>query len=109
FAARLRDVVEGYADDLYQRPDIFFDNTYPTEGLRLLLDEALGRLSGAKPSNNAIIRLETAFGGGKTHNLIALYHAATGFVPPDDFVDAQLVPDPGTVWVAGVVGSDLEP
>lgn len=109
FAARLRDVVEGCADDLYQRPGIFFDNTYPTEGLRLLLDEALGRLSGAKPSNNAIIRLETAFGGGKTHNLIALYHAARGFVPPDDFVDPQLIPEPGTVRVAGVVGSDLEP
>lgn len=109
FAARLRDVVEGCADDLYQRPEIFFDNTYPTEGLRLLLDEALGRLSGARPSNNAIIRLETAFGGGKTHNLIALYHAASGFVPPDDFVNPQFVPDPGTVWVAGVVGSDLEP
>lgn len=109
FAARLRDVVEGCADNLYQRPETFFDNTYPTEGLRLLLDEALGRLSGAKPTNNAIIRLETAFGGGKTHNLIALYHAATGFVPPDNFVDPQLIPEPGTVWVAGVVGSDLEP
>lgn len=109
FAARLRDVVEGCADDLYQKPGIFFDNTYPTEGLRLLLDEALGRLSGAKPSNNAIIRLETAFGGGKTHNLIALYHAARGSVPPDDFVDRQLIPKPGTVRVAGVVGSDLEP
>ncbi|MGQ9851428.1 MAG: ATP-binding protein [Aggregatilineaceae bacterium] len=109
FAARLRDVVEGCADTLYQRPETFFDNTYPTEGLRLLLDEALGRLSGAKPTNNAIIRLETAFGGGKTHNLIALYHAATGSVPPDDFVDPQLIPEPGTVWVAGVVGSDLEP
>jgi len=109
FAARLRDVIEGHADDVYWNPDIFFDNTYPTEGLKLLLDEALGRLSGAKPSNNAIIRLETAFGGGKTHNLIALYHTASGFAPHNVFVDPDLIPDPKTVRIAGVVGSDLEP
>ncbi len=109
FAARLRDVIEGQADAVYGDPDTFFDNTYPTEGLKLLLSEALGRLSGARPANNAIIRLETAFGGGKTHNLIALYHAAKGFIPPPHFVDADLVPRPGTVRIAGVVGSDLDP
>ncbi len=64
FAARLRDVIEGTADPVYQDPAIFFENTYPTEGLRLLLNEALGRLTGLKPANNAVIRLETAFGGG---------------------------------------------
>lgn len=109
FAARLRDVIEGHADDVYWNPDIFFDNTYPTAGLRLLLSEALGRLLGAKPANNAIIRLETAFGGGKTHNLIALYHVASGYVPPVRFLDTDLVLAPGTVRIAGVVGSDLEP
>lgn len=109
FAARLRDVIEGYADAVYGQPEIFFDNTYPTTGLTLLLSEALGRLSGAKPANNAIIRLETAFGGGKTHNLIALYHAARGFVPPARFVEADLIPEAGAVKVAGVVGSDLDP
>ena len=77
FAARLKDVIEGTADPVYQDPTTFFDNTYPTEGLKLLLDEALGRLTGVKPANNAIVRLETAFGGGKTHNLIGLYHAAS--------------------------------
>jgi predicted AAA+ superfamily ATPase len=66
FAARLKDVIDGKADPVYQDPELFFDNTYATEGLRLLLDEALGRLTGIKPANNAIIRLETAFGGGKT-------------------------------------------
>ncbi|NPV68429.1 MAG: ATP-binding protein [Anaerolineae bacterium] len=109
FAARLRDVIEGQADAVYQDPTIFFDNTYPTEGLVTLLGEALGRLSGAKPANNAIIRLETAFGGGKTHNLIALYHAASGHIPPANFLDPQLVPPPGAVRIAGVVGSDLDP
>ncbi len=109
FAARLQDVIEGHADDVYWNPDIFFDNTYPTAGLKLLLSEALGRLSGANPANNAIIRLETAFGGGKTHNLIALYHVASGYIPPARFLDANLILPPGTVRIAGVVGSDLEP
>ena len=76
FAARLRDVIERTADPVYQDPATFFDNTYPTEGLKLLLDEALGRLTGVKPANNAIVRLETAFGGGKTHTLVALWHLA---------------------------------
>ncbi|HIP88189.1 MAG TPA: ATP-binding protein [Anaerolineales bacterium] len=107
FAARLRDVIEGKADPVYQDPALFFENTYPTEGLRVLLNEALGRLTGIKPANNAIIRLETAFGGGKTHNLIALYHAARGHTPDLRFVDGGLIPTPGTVRVVGVVGSDL--
>ena len=109
FAARLRDVMDGKADPVYQDPPTFFDNTYPTEGLRLLLDEALGRLTGAKPANNAVIRLETAFGGGKTHNLIALYHAAHGFTPGPTFVDSALIPRRGAARVVGVVGSDLQP
>ncbi|NCC33142.1 MAG: ATP-binding protein, partial [Chloroflexia bacterium] len=78
FAARLKDVLDGRAEPIYQDPATFFDNTYPTEGLRLLLMEALGRVTGQRSGSNAIVRLETAFGGGKTHNLIALYHAAKG-------------------------------
>jgi hypothetical protein len=109
FAARLKDVIDGNADDVYQDPAIFFDNTYPTEGLKILLDEALGRLTGAKPGNNAIIRLETAFGGGKTHNLIGLYHAAGGHKPGPTFADDALILAPGAVRVVGVVGSDLQP
>ena len=109
FAARLRDVIIRKADPVYQDPATFFDNTYPTEGLKLLLDEALGRLTGLKPAGNAIIRLETAFGGGKTHNLIALYHAAKGYRPSASLVDTALIPTPGSIQVVGVVGSDLQP
>jgi predicted AAA+ superfamily ATPase len=73
FAARLKDVIEGQAEAIYQNPALFFENTYPTDGLRTLLSEAIGRLTGSEPGRNALIRLETAFGGGKTHGLIALY------------------------------------
>jgi hypothetical protein len=109
FAARLKDVIEGHAEPVYQDPTIFFENTYPTAGLKVLLEETLGRLTRLKPASNAIIRLETAFGGGKTHNLIALYHAAHGCTPGPSFVDSVLVPAPGAVRTAGIVGSDLQP
>ncbi|MBN1262662.1 MAG: ATP-binding protein [Anaerolineae bacterium] len=112
FAARLKDVLDGRAVAVYQKPSVFFENTYPTTGLRSLLQESLGRLTGAKASGSPVIRLETAFGGGKTHNLIALYHAASGAATPEmlgDLVDAAYVPRKGDVLVAGVVGSDLDP
>ncbi|MBX6754321.1 MAG: ATP-binding protein [Thermorudis peleae] len=109
FAARLKDVLDGTADAVYQDPTIFFDNTYPTEGLRTLLREALGRLTGRDSTANAVIRLETPFGGGKTHNLIALYHAACGSESAAVLVNPDLIPSPGTVSIAGIVGSELDP
>jgi hypothetical protein len=113
FAARLRDVMERSADEVYQDPNRFFENTFPTDGLKTLLNEVLGRLTGQAPAKNPIIRLETSFGGGKTHNLIALYHAVKGQIDPahlKSFIDASWqLPQPREVDVAGVVGSDLDP
>ncbi|HOD03842.1 MAG TPA: DUF499 domain-containing protein [Anaerolineaceae bacterium] len=112
FAARLKDVHDGVAAPVYQEPARFFANTYPTAGLRLLLKEALGRVTGADPTGSPILRLETAFGGGKTHNLIALYHAAKGNATAEvigDIVDAAFLPQQEQVRVAAVVGSDLDP
>jgi hypothetical protein len=113
FAARLRDVMLGTADPIYGDCKTFFEQTFPTDGLKLLLAEALGRLSGAKPGNAPIIRLETSFGGGKTHNLIGLYHAARhGITAKEDlkgFVDSKLLPKEPVPHIVGVVGSDLDP
>ena len=113
FAARLKDVMDDTADPIYRDPNKFFDNTYPTAGLTTLLREVLGRLAGQIPTNNPIIRLETSFGGGKTHNLIALYHVVLGQTTPQHlhaFLDNNWpLPQPGQIDVAGVVGSDLDP
>jgi len=113
FAARLRDVMDESADPVYGDAAVFFDNTYPTTGLKHLLKDALGRLVGDAAGTNAILRLETAFGGGKTHNLIALYHIASGGAPVKtvaQLLDAKVkLPKPGEIMVAGVVGSDLDP
>lgn len=113
FAARLKDVMDGAGEAVYANPQLFFENTYPTSGLKTLITDAIGRLVGDASGKNAIIRLETAFGGGKTHNLIALYHIASGKAP-DDAVEKMTgkklaVIKPGDIKIAGVVGSDLDP
>jgi len=112
FAAKLKNVIEGIADPVYQDADAFFKNTFPTEGLTSLVREVCGRLSGQRPSSNAFIRLETAFGGGKTHNLIALYHIANGNTPDGvpGLVSQEIVPKSGSSWaIAGIVGNDMDP
>ena len=75
FAAKLRLVVEGKAPQVYQNPAIFLSNTFPTDGLKTLITEVFGRLTG-RLVGSPVIRLETSFGGGKTHDEIALWHIA---------------------------------
>jgi len=82
FAASLDEVVAGTAPGVYGNPETFFAGTHPSAGLKTLLSEVFGRLSGVEPDAPPVIRLETNLGGGKTHNLIALYHAATGGLNP---------------------------
>ena len=109
FAAQLEEVVAGRADRVYQDPTEFFAKTYPTGGLKTLLAEALGRIAGK--STAPIIRLETAFGGGKTHSLIALYHLAANQARPigvETYVDPNLLPE-NPIRVAVAVGNALDP
>ncbi len=56
FAARLRDVMENRAEDVYGEAGKFFENTFPTDGLRDLLTEVLGRTTGKKPNACPIIQ-----------------------------------------------------
>jgi hypothetical protein len=114
FAARLKDVTDGTAEPVYGDPAIFFDNTFPTSGLKTVISDALGRLMGDAAGKNAIIRLETAFGGGKTHNLIALYHILNGQAKLEQvkrFINGSdnILPKPDEVKIACVVGSDMDP
>lgn len=82
FATSLDEVVSGSAPDAYGEPAAFFASTHQSSGLRNMLDETMGRLSGKKPDSATVIRLETNLGGGKRHNLIALWHAALGDLNP---------------------------
>ena len=111
FAADLASVVTGTSSPAYHDPVRFFADTYPTRGLRNLLVNVCRRLSGAGGEVAAIFRLDTAYGGGKTHGLIALAHAAKGLaeVPNvSEFLDAGLLPK-GPVRVAAFDGENADP
>ncbi|CAN5256261.1 Swt1 family HEPN domain-containing protein [soil metagenome] len=72
FAADLAEVIHGTADPEYQDPMEFFKRTYLTDGMVGLLANAAKRLSG--DGGDPVIQLQTVFGGGKTHSMLALYH-----------------------------------
>lgn len=74
YAARLWEVFKGEGPAEYSDAASFFEKTYVTEGLETLLSRTERRLKGQ--GGDAIIQLETPFGGGKTHTLIALFHKA---------------------------------
>lgn len=82
FAADLARVHAGTATDEYQNPVLFFQRTFITEGMRLLLDSVVKRLAGR--GGDPVIQLQTAFGGGKTHTMLAVYHLAKGEAPASD-------------------------
>ena len=77
YAARLGQVVNNEGPREYKSAQQFFQRTHITEGLKGLLSGVEGRLKGRERQNqDPIIQLQTPFGGGKTHTLIALYHKA---------------------------------
>ena len=111
FAADLASVVAGRGSPEYRDPVRFFANTYPTRGLQSLLANICRRLANAGGEVAAIFRLDTSYGGGKTHGLIALTHAARGLgtVPNiSEFIDPSLLPK-GRVRVAAFDGENADP
>lgn len=82
FAADLTRVHAGTASEEYQNPANFFQRTFITEGMRLLLDSVVRRLAGK--GGDPVIQLQTAFGGGKTHTMLAVYHLAKGEAPASE-------------------------
>lgn len=94
FAADLSRVHEGTATPEYQDPTLFFQRTFITEGMRLLLDSVVKRLSGK--GGDPVIQLQTAFGGGKTHTMLAVYHLAK--------VDASASDLPGVPAILDAAG-----
>ncbi|HLC15612.1 MAG TPA: AAA family ATPase, partial [Thermodesulfovibrionia bacterium] len=74
FAADLWGVSQQSGPEVYKDADTFFAKTYLTQGLQNLLDVVEKRLNGN--GGDPVIQIQTPFGGGKTHALIALYHKA---------------------------------
>lgn len=75
FAADLSAVQNNKATEEYQDAAKFFERTFITEGMRLLLENIIKRLTGK--GGDPVIQLQTSFGGGKTHTMLAVYHMVT--------------------------------
>ena len=99
FAADLHQVWRGEAEDEYGKPEEFFRRTFLTEGLRDLLLNATRRLRGE--GGDPVVQLQTNFGGGKTHSLIALYHLAGGYEPAKLPGVEQMLAEAGVERAAG--------
>jgi predicted AAA+ superfamily ATPase len=76
FAADLWQVHIGQGSAEYKNPKEFFRRTYLTESLKRLLVGSVRRVSGE--GGDPVVQLQTNFGGGKTHSMLALYHLFSG-------------------------------
>ena len=81
FAADLWQVHLGEGTDEYKNPVEFFRRTYLTESLKGMLVGAVQRLAGQ--GGDPVVQLQTNFGGGKTHSMLALYHLFSGIAPSE--------------------------
>ena len=81
FAADLWQVHLGEGTDEYRDPVEFFRRTYLTDSLKRMLVGAMRRLSGQ--GGDPVVQLQTNFGGGKTHSMLALYHLFSGVSPTE--------------------------
>lgn len=112
FALDLAQVRRGEGSDENREPGEFFRRTYLTAGLRELLSGALFRLSGK--GGDPVVELQTNFGGGKTHSMLALYHLFGG-APTGALGDADALLEevgltvPPKAHRAVLVGTDLSP
>jgi hypothetical protein len=91
FAADLWQVHLGEGSDEYRKPDEFFRRTFLTKSLKDLLVSGVQRLAGQ--GGDPVVQLQTNFGGGKTHSMLALYHlfggASAADLPGIDAVMAE--------------------
>ena len=86
FAADLEQVRAGKASGEYGEPKEFFRRTFLTVGLNDLLKEALLRLT--DKGGSPVVELQTNFGGGKTHSMLALFHLFSD-VPPNELAGVE--------------------
>lgn len=113
FAADLSQVARGEGAFEYRDPVEFFARTYVTEGMKGLLIQALKRFNGQ--DGEPVLQLKTAFGGGKTHSLLALYHMSRGGVSLDKLPNLKAVMEEvgftslPTANVAVLVGTAMDP
>ena len=112
FAADLWQVFLGEGTDEYRDPAEFFRRTYLTASLRQMLAGAVQRLTGR--GGDPVVQLQTNFGGGKTHSMLALYHLFSGAAPTslagiDEVLKSVDTPRLPSVRRAVLVGNRISP
>src|SRR6202000_958068 len=113
FAADLTAVRTGKATPVSGAAKDFYERTFITEGMGRLLTQVAQRLNGK--GGEPVIQLQTAFGGGKTHTLLAVYHLATRKCPLSDLagipelVERGGLMDVAQARVAVIDGTDHAP
>ncbi len=100
FAADLWQVHIGEGSEEYRNPAEFFRRTFLTESLKQLLKGAMLRLGG--DGGDPVVQLQTNFGGGKTHSMLALYHLFSG-TPPQELLGVETILREATVSTLPVV------
>jgi predicted AAA+ superfamily ATPase len=113
FAADLWQVFKGNAVREYRDPVEFFRRTFLTAGLRELLVSSIRRWR-KEAGGNPVVELQTTFGGGKTHSMLALFHLTSGVsakeLPGMESLLAELGGDlPPSIKRAVLVGNQLTP
>ncbi|MEW6248036.1 MAG: DUF499 domain-containing protein [Nitrospirota bacterium] len=88
-------------------PEAFFRATYLTADLQKLLEEVLASLAG-KSGYNRVLKLRTPFGGGKSHTLASLLHAARKPEVLDGVPEAKGFATPKNVAVAVFDGEKFD-
>lgn len=96
FAADLHEVSLNKGSDEYRDSKIFFEKTYLTNGLQNLLSVVERRINGK--GGDPVIQLQTPFGGGKTHSLIALYHKANEWKANKVVIVGEKIEATDTLW-----------
>jgi len=83
---------------VYRDPEHFFKASYITKGLKSLLSDVLSCLCGGQ--GQRVLKLTTPFGGGKSHTLATLLHAARTPKALDGVPEANGLPRPKGVRTA---------
>jgi len=96
FAADLWKVYHRQGPEAYRDPELFFRHTYLTQGLQHLFAVVGQRLQGK--GGAPVIQLQTPFGGGKTHALIALYHKAREWGATPVVISGTALSGKETLW-----------
>jgi len=105
FVADLGNTIQGTAPKEYADPLLFFQQTFLSNGLIRLLNTVQTKL--CTGIGSGIIKLQTPFGGGKTHALIAIYHYTTNKADINTYLPSSL--SPFKAKVGTIVGTNLNP